>query len=129
MRRMILICLGILMLPILAIAIGGCSKSSVPTASPQKSSDTSQSGSAVMADGQMQDSADPKIMAALAKLSTEDRALAEKQKVCPVSGEALGSMGAPVKVDVKGHAVFICCDGCREQLLAKPDEFLAKINK
>lgn len=31
---------------------------------------------------------------ALAKLSDEDRQLVLAQKVCPVSGEALGSMGA-----------------------------------
>src|SRR4051812_34433021 len=43
------------------------------------------------------DTADPaKIKASLVSLSTEDRALAEKQKICPVSGEALGIMGAPL---------------------------------
>lgn len=72
---------------------------------------------------------DPKIVAALASLSVEDRALAEKQKVCPVSGEPLGMMGAPKKLDVKGQAVFICCEGCEEKLLANPDEYLAKLNK
>ena len=128
MRRMILICVGILVLPFLAIVIGGCSKSATPTA-PQTSAATSQSSSAAAADAKSQGSPDPKITAALAKLAPEDRVLAEKQKICPVSGEPLGSMGAPVKVDVKGHPVFICCDGCREELLAKPDEFLAKINK
>jgi Cu(I)/Ag(I) efflux system membrane fusion protein len=128
MRRTTLICVGVLVLPFLAIATGGCSKSATPTAS-ETSAATSRSSSAADADAKAQDSPDPKITAALAKLSAEDRALAVKQKLCPVSGEPLGSMGAPVKVDVKGNAVFICCDGCREQLLAKPDEFLAKINK
>jgi hypothetical protein len=128
MRRMMLICVGILMLPFLAMGSGGCSKSATPTAQ-QTSGASSQSSSAATADAQTQGSPDPKITAALAELSAEDRAIATKQKICPVSGEPLGSMGAPVKVDVKGHAVFICCDGCREQLLAKPDEFLAKINK
>ncbi len=34
----------------------------------------------------------------LANLSAEDRALAMKQKDCPVSGEPLGSMGEPIKI-------------------------------
>jgi YHS domain-containing protein len=35
-----------------------------------------------------------------------------RQKVCPVSGKPLGSMGDPVPVDVKGKRVFVCCGGC-----------------
>jgi hypothetical protein len=120
---------GILMLALFAMVIGGCSNSAPPTASQKNSSDTSQSSTAAAADEHAQATSDPKITTALAELSTEDRALAVKQKICPVSGERLGSMGAPMKVDVKGRAVFICCDGCREQLLAKPDEYLAKIDK
>src|SRR5438105_679701 len=61
------------------------------------------------------DTADPaKIKASLALLSTVDRALAEKQKICPVSGEPLGAMGAPKKISVAGHDVFICCQGCEK---------------
>jgi hypothetical protein len=56
------------------------------------------------------------IKEALAKLSPEDRALAEKQETCPVTGERLGSMGAPIKVTVKGREVFVCCEGCVNEL-------------
>jgi hypothetical protein len=74
------------------------------------------------------DTTDPaKIKANLASLSTEDRALAEKQKICPVSGEALGAMGAPKKVSVAGHDVFICCQGCEKELTSEPDKYLAKL--
>jgi hypothetical protein len=66
---------------------------------------------------------------ALAKLSPEDAAAAEKQHICPVSNELLGSMGAPPKVDVKGQPVWICCEGCRDQLLADADKYLAKLKK
>lgn len=80
-------------------------------------------------DGHAQESAQgPEVAAVLAELSPEDRSLAEKQKICPVSGELLGSMGAPLKVDVNGMPVFICCEGCKEELLKKPDEYLAKLN-
>lgn len=65
----------------------------------------------------------------LAKLSPEDKASAEKQHVCPVTDELLGSMGSPKKVDVNGKQVWICCDGCREELLANPDKHLAKLKK
>jgi len=69
------------------------------------------------------------VVTAMADLSPDDRALAESQKICPVSGEPLGAMGVPIKVDVNGRSVFICCEGCREELLAKPDEYLAKLQK
>jgi Cu(I)/Ag(I) efflux system membrane fusion protein len=68
-----------------------------------------------------------KMKAELAKLSPEDSASAEKQHVCLVSGEMLGTMGAPIKVDVNGQQVWICCEGCRDMLLENPDEYLAKL--
>ncbi len=64
----------------------------------------------------------------LAKLSAEDRALAEKQRICPVSGGLLGSMGTPYKVTVKGRTVFLCCDGCEPDIKKDPDKFLAKLD-
>lgn len=75
------------------------------------------------------DAANADVTAALAELSAEDRVLAENQKICPVSGEPLGAMGAPIKLDVKGQPVFICCEGCKDKLLSKPDEYLAKLKK
>lgn len=68
-----------------------------------------------------------KIEASFASLSPEDRELAMAQKVCPVSGDPLGLMATPIKVDVKGHPVFICCPSCKESLLENPDEYLAKL--
>ena len=70
-----------------------------------------------------------KMKAELAKLSPEDAESAEKQHMCPVSGEMLGTMGAPQKIDVNGRNVWICCDGCKDQLLEKPDEYLAKLQQ
>ena len=65
-----------------------------------------------------------KMKAELAKLSPEDAASAEKQHFCPVSGEMLGTMGAPKQVDVRGQKVWICCESCRESLLKEPDQYL-----
>jgi YHS domain-containing protein len=64
----------------------------------------------------------------LAELPEADRALAEKQKVCPVSGEPLGSMGKPVKITVKGKTVFLCCSGCEPAIKKDPDKYLAKLD-
>ena len=70
-----------------------------------------------------------KIRTALAKLSPADRVLAEAQKICPVTDEPLGVMGTPVKVMVKGRPVFVCCKGCDEEALDKPDEMLRKVDE
>lgn len=70
-----------------------------------------------------------KMTETLASFSPEDRASAMKQHFCPVSGAMLGTMGAPEKVDVNGQPVWICCDGCKDKLLADPAKYLAKITK
>lgn len=58
----------------------------------------------------------------IGKLATPaDRLVAAGQKYCPVTGERLGSMGVPVRLDVKGRPVFVCCKGCKEEAEADPD--------
>jgi hypothetical protein len=64
----------------------------------------------------------------LAELPEADRALAEKQEVCPVSGGPLGSMGKPVKITVKGKTLFLCCAGCEPKINKDPDKYLAKLD-
>lgn len=73
--------------------------------------------------------ADEKVKAELAKLSPKDAASVQKQRSCPVSGELLGTMGAPIKVDVNGQQVWLCCGGCKESLLEDPERYLAKLGK
>ncbi len=67
------------------------------------------------------------IAANLAKLSPAERELAVKQRVCPVTGELLGLTGVPYKVEIKGRIVFLCCEACKAQATANPDEILKKI--
>ena len=67
------------------------------------------------------------IEAALSELTPADQAIAEGQRICPVTMMLLGSMGTPPKVDVNGTPVFICCEGCRESLLEEPVMYLAKL--
>ena len=70
------------------------------------------------------------IAVALGKLSAEDRKAAEAQKYCAVlSGSLLGSMGTPMKLDIKGEPVFLCCSGCKSKALDNPDETLTAVAK
>jgi hypothetical protein len=59
--------------------------------------------------------------------NADDAALIAAQKICPVTGLELGSMGKPVKVTVGEQEIFLCCAGCQEPLLENPDEYLAKL--
>jgi hypothetical protein len=65
----------------------------------------------------------------LDKLSADDRALAEQQKVCPATNAPLGSMGVPIKVMVKDQPVFICCKACEKGVLKDPDATLKKVEE
>jgi len=69
------------------------------------------------------------IKAALAKLSPEDRRLAEAQQICPDTNQPLGSMGVPVKVMLKGEPVFVCCKGCVERVKINEAKTLAKVHE
>ncbi len=60
-------------------------------------------------------------------LSATDRALAEKQKLCPVTGKPLGSMGPPFKCSIRGRSVFVCCDGCEGLMQDSPDKYLSRL--
>ena len=58
--------------------------------------------------------------AAFQELAPEDRPLAERQKLCPVTNKPLGSMGTPARIVVSGQVVFLCCDGCEGALKRDP---------
>lgn len=121
---------------VFAVAITGCSQRQSGD-QPAPSAETSQSDPAMAAheghdhpsggEANRDDSGKSRHEDALAALSPADRELAEKQKVCPVSGEPLGSMGTPYKVTVKDREVFLCCAGCESQIKENPDRYLAKL--
>jgi YHS domain-containing protein len=62
---------------------------------------------------------------AMGGLDAADQAIAKAQGTCPVSGEALGSMGTPVKKMVGDKAVFLCCPSCEKKFDADPQKYLA----
>lgn len=128
---------SILLLP-LVFSIAGCGSAAVkerpaaaPPTVPSKSAahqHESHGGMATQA-AHSHTEADSDVSAELAKLPPADRALAEKQKVCPVSDGLLGSMGVPTKVTLKGRTVFLCCGGCEKELTDNADKYLAKLDK
>jgi hypothetical protein len=107
-----------------AVCFAGCSAKDSPPA--ENSTSPKKAEAEPTDDG---DKGDPTVAAALAKLSAQDRAAADKQRICPVSEEPLGSMGVPPKLTVNGREVFICCDSCADAVTDSPDEYLAKIPK
>ena len=69
------------------------------------------------------------VRAALDKLSPDERASVERQKVCPITGMPLGSMGTPVKIELKGQTVWLCCAGCEVEASEAPDKTLEKLKQ
>ena len=49
------------------------------------------------------------------------------QRTCPVTSEALGSMGPAIPVTVQGDTVYVCCPGCAAKVKRDPDGYLAKV--
>lgn len=43
---------------------------------------------------------------------TPDQLQIAVQQICPVSGQKLGAMGAPVKAKIGEENIFLCCKGC-----------------
>ncbi len=61
------------------------------------------------------------------QLTAEDQKLVAAQKICPVTGADLNSMGGPLPVEVAGRRVFICCAGCETSLRKNPVKHLKKL--
>jgi multidrug efflux pump subunit AcrA (membrane-fusion protein) len=68
-----------------------------------------------------------RVKAMLAKLSPEDRRLAEDQGFCPETEQPLGAMGMPVKITVNAQPVFLCCQSCEDEAREHPGQTLARI--
>jgi Cu(I)/Ag(I) efflux system membrane fusion protein len=56
------------------------------------------------------------------QLPEADRKLALAQRICPITGAALGSMGVPVKIMLRDMPVFLCCKGCIGKAKRDPEE-------
>jgi YHS domain-containing protein len=67
-------------------------------------------------------------LANIKKLPAAEQSQAIQQVVCPVSGEHLGEMGAPVKISAEGRTFFLCCDNCAKDVKADPKAIIAKLD-
>jgi YHS domain-containing protein len=47
---------------------------------------------------------------------------------CPVSGKKLGSMGAPIVLEVEGREVRLCCKGCIKKVKAEPAKYAKAVD-
>jgi hypothetical protein len=113
----------------LSALLAGCAGPETPSQSTGRGAPADQPGSGSATLGAAESQPTGQFAEAFAKLSETERAIARKQETCPVSGEPLGSMGAPYKVSVKGRDVFLCCEGCEDAVLKDPDTYLAKLPK
>ncbi len=71
-----------------------------------------------------------KIQTMMARLTPEDRKLAEAQVFCAIDQDSrLGSTGPIFKEMCKGRPVFVCCKGCLGEVRANPDDALKMLDK
>jgi YHS domain-containing protein len=74
----------------------------------------------------------PKLVASVELPPTAEQSRATAiadQKVCPVSGEPLGSMGDPVPVTVGDQTIYVCCIGCVAKVKADFAHYFQKLHK
>ena len=53
--------------------------------------------------------------------------VAMTQKLCPVTGEPLDSMGGAIPVNANGETVYVCCQGCVKAVNTNPEKYLATV--
>ena len=116
---------------VLAMFAAGCQTQTAPSMTDAPAEPEQAAGDDQHKDGDGHaDHGESDIAAALGKLSAEDRKAADAQKYCAVmSSNLLGSMGTPLKLEIKGDSVFLCCSGCQSKALEYPDETLAAVAK
>ncbi len=85
------------------------------------------SGAGAGAAGQRPPEVSLKEWANLNKLPAEDREAAVAQRVCPITGAKLGSMGVPYKMTISGRRLFLCCKGCEAAVNKDPEAAFQKI--
>lgn len=63
----------------------------------------------------------------VAALTEADRVGIARQRVCPVSGGELGSMGTPVKLLVADQPLYLCCQGCIGKVRENPERYVTGV--
>ena len=60
--------------------------------------------------------------------SGEQKAVDVGNKICPVSGMKIGSMGKAVQYTHEGNIYNFCCAGCIGEFKTDPEKYIEKIN-
>jgi YHS domain-containing protein len=50
-------------------------------------------------------------------------------KICPISGEAVGQMGPAVEVEHNGTKVNLCCKMCKKDFDKDPEGYIKKLQE
>ncbi len=66
----------------------------------------------------------PRPSVIVAALTESDREGIARQRVCPVLGGQLGSMGTPVKLLVADQPIYLCCQGCIGKVRENPERYV-----
>jgi YHS domain-containing protein len=61
------------------------------------------------------------------KVSKVDEPFIAAQKNCPVMEDSLHAMGGPLRVEVEGRAIYICCAGCAKLIIANPKKYFDQL--
>lgn len=67
------------------------------------------------------------LTAKLRRSPTPEQTAIRQQRICPVSGQLLGSMGQAPVVRIGERDIFVCCAGCTDALKARPELYLARL--
>lgn len=118
---------GASMLAALLLGIAGCrdAATSNPVASKQSSDAPAEAK-------KTPEEEEREVQKNFARLSPEDRKLAEEQRYCPIMGTRLGTdsdRGEARKIILKGEPLFICCHDCEEQAMLQPARTLARVKE
>lgn len=62
-----------------------------------------------------------------ARSTAADQPAIRTQRVCKVSGQSLGSMGAPIKAIRGDRILFLCCQSCIKKVQANPDQYFGAL--
>jgi hypothetical protein len=113
-----------------ALAVWGCNDAARPVA--QSTTPTAVARGAKQSPAQPAPTAEEEaeIKENLAKLSPEDRKLADAQRFCAIDEDhRLGEMGVPYKVMIMEQPVLLCCKGCEKDAKNNPEKTLAKVKE
>lgn len=69
----------------------------------------------------------PQARIAVSRATRADIAAVKAQGYCPVMNQPLGNRETPVKVEIDGRPLYVCCKDCVTKVETNPDLYLAKV--